>query len=255
VNNIFEIFDFSEKELITIIGSGGKTTTFFELAHFLVQKGKKVITTTTTKIFYPTLKKSSRVYHNTHSHFCEQVKKALKYYPHITLGNQFVGGKIHGFSAEKIDNFFQNKLAPYILVEGDGARGKSLKAYAEYEPVIPLYSTWVFVVVGIDILGKPLNETTVHRSSLLEEFLDLKQNDLISLEHLILLLKSPYQYQKNIPSGARRILLLNKADCIPLERAYKVFEKVTENISLFDIVCLTSMKNRIVYKYWRGNFI
>ena len=39
--------------LITIVGAGGKTTTMYTLASELAQRGKRVITTTTTQIFYP----------------------------------------------------------------------------------------------------------------------------------------------------------------------------------------------------------
>src|SRR4030043_2196231 len=42
------------KELISLVGAGGKTTLMFRLAKELVAGGKKVVTTTTTKILEPT---------------------------------------------------------------------------------------------------------------------------------------------------------------------------------------------------------
>ena len=43
-------------------------------------------------------------------------------------------------------------------MEGDGAKGKSFKAPREYEPVIPIETTLVIPVLGVDALGQPLDE-------------------------------------------------------------------------------------------------
>ncbi len=42
-----------ERELITLVGAGGKTTLMFALARELLTGHKKIITTTTTKIYPP----------------------------------------------------------------------------------------------------------------------------------------------------------------------------------------------------------
>ena len=39
--------------LISLVGAGGKTTTMYTLASELAQKHKRVITTTTTSIYFP----------------------------------------------------------------------------------------------------------------------------------------------------------------------------------------------------------
>ena len=48
-----DLIDLPTYPLITIVGAGGKTTTMYTLASELAQRGKRVITTTTTQIFYP----------------------------------------------------------------------------------------------------------------------------------------------------------------------------------------------------------
>src|SRR6266516_6844029 len=48
-----DLIDLPAHPLITIVGAGGKTTTMYSLASELAYRGKRVITTTTTQIFYP----------------------------------------------------------------------------------------------------------------------------------------------------------------------------------------------------------
>src|SRR5579859_695298 len=48
-----DLIDLPTHPLIAIVGAGGKTTTMYTLASELAQRGKRVITTTTTQIFYP----------------------------------------------------------------------------------------------------------------------------------------------------------------------------------------------------------
>jgi len=43
-----------EREVISLVGAGGKTTLMFRLARELLLAGRKVVTTTTTKILEPT---------------------------------------------------------------------------------------------------------------------------------------------------------------------------------------------------------
>ena len=52
---LYKSFDINltKKEIISFVGGGGKTTTMFSLAEELKAMGKKVLVTTTTKIFVP----------------------------------------------------------------------------------------------------------------------------------------------------------------------------------------------------------
>src|SRR5258708_20389209 len=48
-----DLIDLPAHPLISIVGAGGKTTTMYILASELAQRGSRVITTTTTQIFFP----------------------------------------------------------------------------------------------------------------------------------------------------------------------------------------------------------
>ena len=48
--DLFSALALGQREHVALVGGGGKTTLMFALAGELLQAGKKVITTTTTKI-------------------------------------------------------------------------------------------------------------------------------------------------------------------------------------------------------------
>ena len=50
---LIESLDLRAREVISLVGAGGKTTLMFRLAKELVLTGEKVVTTTTTKILEP----------------------------------------------------------------------------------------------------------------------------------------------------------------------------------------------------------
>ncbi len=56
-------------------------------------------------------------------------------------------------------------LADYVLVEADGSRGRSLKAFGPDEPQVPSVTTTIVQVAGADVLGQPLREEYVHRAA------------------------------------------------------------------------------------------
>ena len=60
----------------------------------------------------------------------------------------------------------RKRLFDFILVEADGAKRKPIKAPADYEPVIPSSTTLVIGVIGLDALGKAIDEETIHRCEL-----------------------------------------------------------------------------------------
>jgi molybdenum cofactor cytidylyltransferase len=50
-----------------------------------------------------------------------------------------------------------------VLVEADGSRARPFKAPGDHEPVIPSGATHVVAVVGASVVGRPLDDPSVHR--------------------------------------------------------------------------------------------
>jgi molybdenum cofactor cytidylyltransferase len=102
-----------------------------------------------------------------------------------------------------------------LIIEADGARKLPIKAPAEHEPPIPDFVNVVIVVIGLSGLGKPLRGKWVHRPELFSKLVGLPIGDTLESHHLVKGLVSDNGGLKNIPVGARKILLINQIDSFP----------------------------------------
>lgn len=127
-----------------VIGSGGKTSLISRLCRELPGT---VIVCTSTHI-YP-------------AEGLPLVTEAISALPasKICMGTPAEHGKLTA-PAQPYETLA--KLADYVLVEADGAKGLPLKAHLDYEPVIPTCADRVIQVVGLSGLGNSI-EKAAHR--------------------------------------------------------------------------------------------
>ncbi len=195
-------------------GGGGKTSLIYTLAGELSSQGKKVLITTTTKIFpYTDLKtvfiEDNRVDEkNIDLHFKEGK-------PIVTGQRLLNDGKIEGFNIKTIANLKASNNY-YILVEADGAKGKSMKGHAEYEPVLPDCADLIIPVVGADIIGASIAEKNLHRVNIFRKTICRGYGTEFVDEQLT---ACAYAYMIKLGSvmapRARIKAVLNKSDLLP----------------------------------------
>src|SRR5437879_13407355 len=84
--------------LISIVGAGGKTTTMYTLASELAQRGNRVITTTTTNIYFPKQDETDTLIVATETPaLLKMVSAAWKQHHRATVAGRAIGtGKIGG---------------------------------------------------------------------------------------------------------------------------------------------------------------
>jgi probable selenium-dependent hydroxylase accessory protein YqeC len=122
-------------------------------------------------------------------------------------------GKLLGLAPEAVDILAASSLANRIFVEADGARGKSIKAPADHEPVIPRSTDMVIGVVGAEALGAPMDEMDVFRPERLATLCDALPFGAVDAYVLARLAAHPQGLFKNAPaSPCRRLLFVNKID-------------------------------------------
>ncbi len=236
----------NSEELVTIVGAGGKTSTMFSLARELRSLGKRVLVTTTTAIYEPSAKEYDRLYTGDRKSL---TKKIPNFHNSRNSGEITVWGsktdhqgKLQGIKPEDIDAIFKAREFSWILVEGDGAKRKNIKAPKDHEPVIPSAATIVIGVIGMEVLGKPVDENSVHGIAPFIEVTGAKSGDKIEEEVLRRLIFHEKGLFKGAPPGAKRILLLNQCEDIEIRNRALAF---AEDLSIPYLV--TSLQKGKVY--------
>jgi len=209
-----EALDIKPGEVISLVGGGGKTTLMFALARELASSGKCVITTITTKILEPSSTETPLLLVEVDE---EQMVRVLLQnvdkYRHITIASKKLSsGKLNGVSPELVAKLTKLNQVSYIIVEADGAAGKSLKAPNPTEPVIPYQTSLVIPMVGIDAVGCRLVKENVFRPEIVSRLLKLPLGEVISAKAIASLITHPQGIIKGSPAQARIIPFINKAD-------------------------------------------
>ncbi|MCB2289945.1 putative selenium-dependent hydroxylase accessory protein YqeC [Clostridium sp. CS001] len=203
--NLSDYIELDKKDIISIVGAGGKTTMMFKLANEL-RLSSKILVTTTTKIYLPP--KDSYDFICTDGEMIDKYK-AMKENGIYVLGSGVnEEDKVLGVSEKQLE-----ELAPYfdyILIEADGSKKKQLKGWNEFEPVVYCKTTKTVGIVDIQSLGMLVNEDKVHRSKIFCEITGARQGDVVKIEHLTKLIMHPQGLFKS--AQGEKILYINKAE-------------------------------------------
>jgi probable selenium-dependent hydroxylase accessory protein YqeC len=228
---LMESFGLGAREMISLVGAGGKTTLMFRLAKELASKGKKVITTTTTKIMEPSQEESPSLFVDSED---EKIKafvgRHLAQSHHITIATERLGSKkLRGVSPELITALWHAGQMDYLIVEADGAAGRPVKAPREGEPVIPQETTLVVALLGVDGMDLELGEEHVFRPEQVSRLTGLPPGSSVTDEAMAVLLTHPEGIFKGAPLSSRVVVCLNKVDVLNgIEKGKRVARKILD---------------------------
>lgn len=192
-------------------GAGGKTSLIRCLAWEAVERGLKVLVTTTTHMAEP-----SRL--GVFSGRPEDVKAMLERESAAVAGRRTGNGKI-AFA----DWGFYEAVCPFadlVLVESDGSRRLPLKVPGPGEPVVPHNADMILCVSGLTALGKPAGETCLRleaahgimREHGRRDYMEGGQWDLRPEDMACLMRYGYLEPMRNMYGGARVIPVFNQAD-------------------------------------------
>ncbi len=212
--SLSEALGLRTREMISLTGAGGKTTLMFRLAQELFLQGKRVITTTTTKIKEPSQREAPHLYVSEDRRELEEfVSSYLEKNRHLTLATErLAGGKLKGLSSELADILWNSYDMDALIIEADGSAGRPIKAPREWEPVIPSKTSIVVALLGIDGVGKELNDTNVFQPDLVSKLTAIPEGERMTEEGMARLMTHPQGLFKGSPNGIRRMAFLNKVD-------------------------------------------
>jgi len=216
INSLKEALDIHPKDVISLVGAGGKTTLMFALAQELSLHKEVVITTTTTKIFPPSsLDTPYLLISQEEREIVNFILKKGGELNHITIASRVLAdsGKLQGIDPLLISKLLTLNAVNCIIVEADGASKKPLKAPSpEYEPVFPSCTALVIPMVGIDALGSELSDKNVFRSEIVSRLTGIPLGGTISADAIVNLMLHPSGMTRGSPAHARIIPFINKID-------------------------------------------
>lgn len=209
--NLIDTFKINNKDIITIIGAGGKTSLMFS-ASSLLRNDYKVLVTTTTHIYIPDNNLYDKIIMLTHfenenyNNILQNNKNGV-----YVIGSHIVNNsKIKGLTFDMLD-----KITPYfdvVIIEGDGSKEKSLKGWNDNEPVIYPKTTKTIGIVDISSIGIDINEENIHRVDKFLEIINDYSNNKVNIEHLEKLILNEnglFKFYKG-----EKILFINKVEDI-----------------------------------------
>lgn len=228
-DSLLEALDPGKRAVISLVGAGGKTSLMFTLAKALRDRGARVVSTTTTKIFIPGPEESPAVILGG-TRFIKKIEKGLADHGHITWAAETIPGhKLKGPSREEITAFWDRGSADYMLVEADGSARKPVKAPGDHEPVVPPETTLFISIVGLSALGKPLNKEWAFRAERISDLTGAALDEPLTLSSLAGLLVHPEGGLKGSRTPMKVLVFLNQLDLAPSpEEAFQLARTIRE---------------------------
>jgi molybdenum cofactor cytidylyltransferase len=237
-----------ETPRVAFVGAGGKSTALFHLAR---EYASPVVVTATSHLELFQIKQADQHFQfDQSSGWNESLPTGLS---GITLfsgiqSTRSVAGLEEGPLQEVLS--LADKNSTPLLIEADGSRRHPIKAPTTHEPPIPKFVDTVIVVAGLSALGKPCTAERVHRPEIYSQMAGIQPGDPISLNAMKNVLCHPHGGLKNIPSQARKIVLLNQADTPEI---CKMAEVLAANLlSAFDRVVVSALNCKTDAPYITG---
>lgn len=209
-------FEGSPRAHLVIVGAGGKSSLMVALSREQRRAGVRVLSTTTTKVWLRQALEVGDLVLSDEDGWRSRLERALFIRKGVFLGRRRLPtGKVEGIRPELADTLFRSQGIDSLLVEGDGAAGRPLKAPRAGEPVVPSTATRVVAVMGLEALGKPLEHEVVHRMERFTAVTGASPGTILTAPVLVRVFSSPAGLFQGTPDGARRTVFLNQLDRVP----------------------------------------
>ncbi|KAL0236373.1 hypothetical protein GEMRC1_002955 [Eukaryota sp. GEM-RC1] len=197
--------------IVSIVGSGGKTSLMFSLARFLHNRSIPVYLSTTTKLAPPTINSFNTIGCSNTGNLLScmsTLTTPLLFFSHLVQKNG--GLRLVGHDYTVI-----HTLKPpngVLLLEADGSRGKPLKCPNLTDPCISPSSNVVIFVIGAEVINSKLGEDLVFRSLMFASILDIAPESVLTPELLVDYIIHPRGGKKDVPLGCNFTVVINKID-------------------------------------------
>jgi len=208
---LLEALDVRRRDVVSVAGAGGKTSLLYAMAAQARERGWTVLVTTTTHMGALAGGPPGMVLVESEGAGDAELERALGEHGQVTLlGRRVRADKLEGLAPQRVDALAGR--ADLMLVEADGARGRSLKLPAPHEPVLPSATTLLVALAGLDVLGAPLDAERVHRLDRVIEACRRPAGSPVDPDLLCAALGAPGGYLAHRSASGRAALFLNKEE-------------------------------------------
>lgn len=227
-----DIFHLDKGDVVSIVGTGGKTTLMFQMGKELKNKYKALLTTS-TKIYKPTDENYDYIYTSIKDYKYDDAKKCITV---LSKDINYENNKLIGIN----DKDFEEVIGDFdlVIIEADGSRNLPLKGWKKHEPPILTKTNKTIGIIPINILGQKVNEDEIYGYEEFENF--LSSEDIIDKEVVGRICTSSDGIFKN--SRGRLYLYINKVESAEdFKKAFDLANYLKNNISgnpfNFEICC------------------
>jgi molybdenum cofactor cytidylyltransferase len=235
-------------DVVSFVGGGGKTTSMFRLARELSAAGFRIVATTSTHIAEDQIRLFPACIHPEET---ASLGACLDRYGQCLLAGLPDGkGRVFHIDPDLITGLKKRPDVDCILIEADGSKSRPFKAPAAHEPVVLEITTILVPVVGMNCIGRPLDETAVHRPELVAALARARYGDRITPEMIARVLAHPGGGAKGLPTGARLVPLLNKADTCDIRAAHETARKLLAYSNVDSVLVGSVDRDPPVLKAW-----
>ena len=200
IADLSSALELGDRELVSLVGGGGKTTALFALGRQLTGT---VILSTSTKMG------SDRTggHHPLIAPSAHGLATALARHRVVLAWKGVKDHRALGFDVDECADFA--RLADHVVIEADGSRRKPFKAPADHEPVVPGATTVLIACVGAAAFDAPIS-ASCHRPESVAEVAGCRPDDRLRPDRLAAVLTSNRGSRKGCPPTARFVVLLNQ---------------------------------------------
>jgi probable selenium-dependent hydroxylase accessory protein YqeC len=204
LNHLASSLRLQQRELVALVGGGGKTTTLAALGR---QLPGRVVLTTTTKMGRDQLGRFTVLDGPDDA----DLRDALGSGP-VVVRSRVEEHKAIGVTAEACDRWFADPtMLDHLVVEADGARTRPFKAPRALEPVIPGNTTTVLAHIGADALGRVIVDQC-HRPLRVASVAGCRPSERLTPERAAAVLLSDHGSRKGVPAAARFVVVVTKVE-------------------------------------------
>lgn len=206
--------------ILSVVGSGGKTTLIKKLAAQYRSEGKTVLVTTSTHMFAEedTLLTGDA---GTIIHALRETGYAMAGIPD--------GKKFKALPRETFDACCA--CADVVLVEADGSMRLPLKYPSATEPVIPEKTEEILVVCGLNAIGQKAKDVC-HRLELVKACLGISDETVITAAHVQRLVTEGYLKPLRAAYPNAKVTLYPRHDGTLYQRALASLLQLEQDVSL-----------------------